>query len=124
MLVNEGGFKVYFAAIGPIPLVKIQTLMGQLYFVPNPMGLSDKEFADWTIERKFAPTRITFYLLNMKNMVIASHDIVIVRHWHIYNTTKHLLEIFNTPQQVEEEVDNIFKTYSRRALEERFIMIG
>ncbi|MCF6407513.1 hypothetical protein L3C95_31770 [Chitinophaga filiformis] len=124
MLVNEGRFKVYFAAIGPIPLAKIQTPMGQLYFVPNPMGLSDKEFADWTLERKFAPTRITFYLLNMKNIVVASHSIIIIRQWYIYDTTKHLLEVFNTPKQVEEEVDCIFKTYSRRALEERFIMIG
>ncbi|PSL24424.1 hypothetical protein [Chitinophaga ginsengisoli] len=123
-LVNTGGFKVYFAAIGPIPLVKIQTPMGPLYFVPNPMGLSDNEFADWTLERKFAPTRITFYLLNMKNIVVASHNIIITRQWHIYDTTQHLLKVFNTPQQVEEEVDCIFKTYSHRALEERFIMIG
>lgn len=124
MLVNGGGFKVYFAAIGPIPLVKIQTPLGQLYFIPNPMGLSDKEFADWTLERKFAPTCITFYLLNMKNVVVASHNIIIVRQWHVYDTTKHLLEVFTTPKQVEEEVDYIFKTYSRRKLEERFIMIG
>jgi len=98
--------------------------MGALYFVPNPMALNDNEFADWTLQRKFAPTRITFYLLNMKNIVIASHNIFIIRQWHIYDTTNHLLETFNTPQQVEEEVDYIFKTYSRRALEERFIMIG
>ncbi|PSL26443.1 hypothetical protein [Chitinophaga ginsengisoli] len=124
MLVNKGGFKVYFAAIGPIPLVKIQTPLGPLYFVPNPMALSDKEFADWTSERKFAPTRITFYLLNMRNIVIDSHNIIVTRQWHIYDTTKHLLKVFNTPQQVDEEVDCIFKTYSHQALEERFIMIG
>jgi len=124
MLVNEGAFKVYFAAIGPIPLIKIQTPMGPLLFTPNPMALSDYEFHTWTTKRKFEPARITFYLLNMKNIVIASHNIIIVRQWHVYDTTKHLLEVFTTPKQVEEEVDYIFKTYSRRALEERFIMIG
>ncbi|SHN25035.1 hypothetical protein [Chitinophaga sp. CF418] len=124
MLVKQGGFKVYFAAIGPIPLVKMQTPMGPLYFVPNTMALSDKEFADWTLKRRFAPTRLTFYLLNMKNIVVASHSVIVIRQWHIYETAQHLLDVFNTPQQVEEEVDYIFKTYSHKALEERFILIG
>jgi len=123
-LVNTGGFKVYFAAIGPIPIVKIRTPMGPLYFVPNPMELSEDEFATWTLERRFAPTRITFYLLNMENVVIASHNIVIIRQWHIYDTAKLLLETFNTPKQVDDEVDLIFKTYPRAVLKEQFVQIG
>lgn len=124
MFVNEGRYNVYFAAIGPIPLVKIQTPMGPLYFVPNPMALNDHEFDDWTSERRFEPTRITFYLLNMKNIVIASRNIAIIRQWHIYETAKRLRKTFDTPQQIEEEVDYIFKTYSQKALKEQFILIG
>lgn len=124
LLVNEGEFKVYCAVIGPIVLIKVHTPLERLYFAPDVTVLSEDEFTYWTTMRRAGVTRLTFYLLSMKNRVVANCDTTIIGQWHIYEAAKHQRAIFKTSQQVEEEADRIFKTHSHRDLESKFLLIG
>lgn len=102
-MLEKGEIKVYLSIVGPIPIVKIQTPMGPLLFAPNPMLLSDEEFEYWINERRIATAGLTFYLINMKNIIVVSRYVTIIGQWHIYQIAERMRQIYTTAQQVEDE---------------------
>lgn len=123
-LVNQGEFKVYFADINDIPFIRIQTPLGELYFTLNILQMEGGDLIVWKNKRRFTTNRLTFYLLNMKNVIIASRSIVIIGHRFICETAESALENYDSPEEFEKAAELTISTYSSSSFREQFMLIG